>query len=125
MAASSGNPSVNSSSTREASKPRGTKSYAAAAGNDRRETESPADNTRSKSTIKETSVDARVPSAPAPSEFHIGQRVKFYDKTGKLYQGEVFWLGRGTPHGIPECNVAGVKTVSLMMHIIDLLGNFR
>ena len=98
------NPSVNSSSTREASKPRGTKSYAG------RETGPPADNIRFKSSTKEISVDVCV--LPAPSEFHIGQHVKFHDKKGELYRGEICWTGRGTPCGLPECNVVGIKTVS-------------
>ena len=50
---------------------------------------------------------------PASSEY-IGQHVKFYDKRGEPYLGEICWTGRGTPRGQQECNVVGIKTVSLI-----------
>ena len=114
-------PSVTSGSTRETPT-----SYAAAAGSDGRgETGPPADNTRFKSSAKESCVDPRVPLHPAPSEFHIGQRVKFYNrKSGEPGQGVICWIGRKTLRGQQlECNVVGIKTVSLGYLCINLMDN--
>ena len=106
--------SVTSSSTRETSKPEGTISYAAACSDGRGGTGPPADNTHFKSSAKETSVHPHV-----PSEFHIGQHVKFYNKKGEIHHGEICWTGRGIPHGL-EYNVVGIKTVSLIKNIIGM-----
>ena len=89
------------------------------AGSDRRKTGPSVDNTYSMSAVRESNVETRVP--PPPSELHTGQRVKFHDRNGKSYHGELCWTGRGTPRGLLECNVVGIKTVS--EHVTILLCN--
>ena len=66
--------------------------------------DTPSGNTRSKSTLKESSVDY-------PSIFKIGERVQFHDIHGKKKTGTVKWTAKSTPTKTYDYTLVGIHTV--------------